>query len=400
MSYRPTALLGLALLATASAFAFPDPNIHIPDTSVANPADAGLRAHTNHLVYAGPRQEIDPVFAMFAPTHGPALAASGPSGLHPDQIRAAYGAASTGGSGAIAVVLAYHYATALNDFNVFSTQFGLPTQGGGNATNSANVVFQVVYAGGVQPKANGGWGQEAAMDIEWTHSMAPGAKIYLVEANSNSFADLFAAVDVAKGLPGVKCVSMSWGSNEFSSETGYDSHFSGGGVFFASGGDSGGVKSYPAVSPYVIGVGGTHLVVGTTVTETAWTGSGCGVSSYENAPGYQSFLGLNKRSADDISSNADPYTGCSVYDSTRYQGYVGWMVFGGTSLSSPTQAGLFNLAGAPSGDSVTELGRLYSHRNTSGLFRDITSGSAGGLSAGTGYDNPTGIGATISASAW
>ena len=49
--------------------------------------------------------------------------------------------------------------------------------------------------------------------------MAPGANIVLVEATSDSNADLFAAVKTAANLPGVSAVSMSWGLNEYSGET-------------------------------------------------------------------------------------------------------------------------------------------------------------------------------------
>src|SRR5205823_6185722 len=113
-----------------------------------------------------------------------------------------------GGSGVIAIVDAYDYPTALNDFNVFSRQFGLPVETSSSATASTNQVFQVVYASGRKPRTNGGWAQEAALDIEWAHAMAPNAKIVLVEAASNSFANLFNAVDVASSIAGVKEVSM------------------------------------------------------------------------------------------------------------------------------------------------------------------------------------------------
>ena len=58
-------------------------------------------------------------------------------------------------------------------------------------------VFQVVYASGTRPAYNSGWSQEAALDIEWSHALAPTAKIVLVEAASNSFTNLLAAVDFA-----------------------------------------------------------------------------------------------------------------------------------------------------------------------------------------------------------
>jgi subtilase family serine protease len=68
----------------------------------------------------------------------------------------------------------------------------------------------------------------AALDIEWAHAMAPNAKIVLVEAATNSFANLFAAVDVATSKVvangGRGEVSMSWGGSEFSSEAANDSH--------------------------------------------------------------------------------------------------------------------------------------------------------------------------------
>src|SRR4029453_7372103 len=127
---------------------------------------------------------------------------------------------STGGTHAIAIVDAFDYPTAENDLNVFSSQFGLPP------CTTANGCFQKVYASGTKPRKNCGWAQEAALDIEWAHAMAPSAKIILVEAASNSFADLFQAVSVANSLPGVQQVLMSWGGSEFSLESTYDSYFS------------------------------------------------------------------------------------------------------------------------------------------------------------------------------
>ena len=85
---------------------------------------------------------------------------------------------------------AYHYPTALADFNAFSQQFGLPTESSKNAMSAGNKTLQVVYAQGYQPPSGGpisrSWNLEAALDIEWAHAMAPNAKIYLIEANSAS----------------------------------------------------------------------------------------------------------------------------------------------------------------------------------------------------------------------
>ena len=90
-----------------------------------------------------------------------------------------------------------------------------------------------------------------------------------------------------------------------------------------------------------------------------------------------------------MSAVADPNTGVAVYDSYRYQGAAGWMVFGGTSASAPIIAGAFALGGgkAPS--------KPY---NTAAALHDVTSGSNGRCSvaylctAGPGFDGPTGLG--------
>ena len=297
---------------------------------------------------------------------------------------------------------AYHYATALKDFNVFAGQFGLPVEPSTNATAASNKVFQVVYATGRQPQANCGWAQEEALDIEWAHAMAPGAKIVLVEAASASYNDLFKAVDVATSLvkaAGGGEVSMSWGGSEFSTEKSYDKHFAlnSGVVYFASSGDTGGVAIYPSVSPYVVAAGGTTLLYsGTTFTgEAGWSGSGGGPSRYEAMPGFQMTTvtmpaGLTTRGVPDISFDADPNTGVSVYDSTSCQGMSGWMVFGGTSVSSPCLAGLANASGGFELDSPHQLQSSYIL--SSSYFYDVLTGKAGTFSAGNGWDFVTGIG--------
>jgi subtilase family serine protease len=140
---------------------------------------------------------------------------------------------------------------------------------------------------------------------------------------------------------------------------------------------------------------------GTVVSETGWSGSGGGVSQYEPRPAFQNVIQSivgSKRGVPDFSFDADPQTGVSVYDSTSCQGFVNWMVFGGTSVSSPSLAGIINLAGHHNGSN--ELTMLYSgyvpapsdyYKN----FRDITSGSAGVFSAGLSWDFVTGIGSSL-----
>lgn len=356
-------------------------DVLIPDSSIEGPSEIGLRAHTNHVIKTAP------------PEGG-----LGPNGgMTPAQLRSFYNMPSTGGANTIVIVDAFDYPTALNDFNVFSAQFGLPQETSTNPLASTNTVFQVVYASGSKPRGNCGWAQEAALDIEWAHAMAPRAKIVLVEAATNSFANLFAAVDVASAIAGAREVSMSWGGSEFSSEASNDFHFpSGNGiVYFASSGDTGGTTIYPSASPFVVAAGGTRVNTnssGNFLSETGWSGSGGGPSKYEPKPSYQinAVVG-NARGIPDVSSDSDPNTGVAVYDSTRCQGLSGWLVFGGTSVASPCLAGMTNLSGHFYADSTTELTHIYGKLGTTS-FRDIVSGSAGSFSCTVGWDFVTGVG--------
>ncbi|MGZ4409183.1 MAG: S53 family peptidase, partial [Gaiellaceae bacterium] len=232
------------------------------------------------------------------------------------------------------------------------------------------------------------------------HAIAPAAHILLVEATSNSFANLLAAEDYAKAH--AQYVSNSWGGNEFSGETGYDSHFAQSGVsFFVSSGDSGLPAQYPSASPNVISVGGTTLNFssGTFTTETGWSGSGGGCSVYETATSAQSSFSEygqvncgGRRSTPDVSLDADPASGVSVYDTTRYQGQAGWFRVGGTSASSPMWAGRSAVAGA-----TVNSAYVYTTNTTNSItYRDITVGN-NGASALTGYDLVTGRGSWIGA---
>jgi subtilase family serine protease len=300
----------------------------------------------------------------------------------------------------IAVVTAYDYPTAENDLAVFSSTYHLP------ACTSASGCFRKVYASGKQPAANGGWAQEAALDIEWSHAMAPNARIVLVEAASNSSTDLLPAIDVASSLVSPKAagfgqVSMSWGFSEFAGEARWDSHFQTRGVvYFASSGDAGGQRTYPCTSPYAVCVGGTTIhrdSSGNFVSETAWSGSGGGPSPYESRPTFQnsivSIVG-NHRGAPDLSFDADPHSGVIAYDSTPYGGVSGWLIFGGTSVSAPSVAGIVNLAAHFYNSSGIELSTMYSNSGTRN-FRDIVSGSAGSYTAKPGWDFVTGIGSSL-----
>lgn len=313
-------------------------------------------------------------------------AASSPSGLSPATIKSVYNfpTSSTAGAGkTIAIVDAYDDPNIESDLAVFSNQYGLP------ACTTANGCFKKVNQNGgtKYPRSDSGWSLEIALDVEWAHAIAPGAKILLVEASSNSFTNLLAAEDYAKAH--AQYVSNSWGGSEFSGESSYDSHFVQSGVsFFVSSGDNGTPAEYPSSSPNVISVGGTTLnnIGKSNFSETGWSGSGGGCSAYESKNSAQSTGSVNcagKRATPDVSLDADPSSGVSVYDSVRYQGQKGWFTVGGTSASSPMWAARSAVAG-----SVFNASYVYGSQIT---YRDITSGN-NGESCLPGYDLVTGRG--------
>ena len=310
--------------------------------------------------------------------------------LSPSQIKGAYNLYSvTGGAGTtVAIVDAYDDPTIASDLVTFSNYFSLP---------AANFVEHKMAT---TISANSGWALEISLDVEWAHAIAPNATILLVEAKSNSLTDLLAAVSYAQSYPGVKAVSMSWGGSEFSTETSYDSYFSATGItFFASSGDNGAGVIWPSSSPNVVGVGGTTLNLnsnGGVISETAWSGSGGGVSAYETQPTYQTNYGLTyaRRAVPDVSYDANPNTGVYVYDTTPYEGSSGWWMVGGTSVGAPQWAAIQALG--LSADNINFYTDAASSSYAS-YFRDITSGS-NGYPAGVGYDLVTGLGSPVTTS--
>jgi subtilase family serine protease len=331
------------------------------------------------------------------------------TGYTPAQIRHAYGFDNLTGTGkgqTIAIIDAFDDPNITSDLNTFSKQFGLPQ------TKDGTFTFSVAYAGGTKPLPDVGWAEEMSLDVEWAHAIAPNANILLVEATTNGFTDMYAAVDYAVAQ-GANVVSMSWSAPDGSGDgdVAYDKHFNVSGVtFVAASGDSLHSVGYPAASPYVVSVGGTTLTLDTQnnrSTETAWTGSnglgsGGGVSAIEPEPTYQtSFpLSLSGRGTPDVAYDADPNTGVRIYDSYGFRAKAAWFPIGGTSVGTPEWAALIALANA--GRSTTPLstsltmspvytaatGMTNGMTNYSINYFDVMSGSY----AGPGYDQATGLG--------
>ena len=265
-------------------------------------------------------------------------------------------------------------------------------------------------------KTDSGWDMETALDSEWAHAIAPKAKILIVEAVNDGGTELMKAVDYASSRSDVVSISMSWGGDEFKGETKLDSHFiskNGKASYFASSGDDGAGASWPAASSNVISVGGTSLHLIETKSkagkisirlnsETAWNGSGGGVSSYESAPAYQKDYSIPRsngmRAIPDVSFAADPMYGFSVYHNDKGVSgkNSGWNVVGGTSAGAPQWAAINSL-----GKGIT-LNTLYKDKDSasnSAFFRDIVSGKNGSCAyyctARKRYDYVTGLGSPV-----
>jgi subtilase family serine protease len=138
---------------------------------------------------------------------------------------------------------------------------------------------------------------------------------------------------------------------------------------------------------------------GSLIAESAWSGSGGGVSAYEKEPSYQTAYKISKangmRAIPDVAYNADPKSGYPIYVSsgTGTKAKGSWYTVGGTSAGSPQWAAIEAL-----GDTAA-LKKFYTDKaSTSTLkyFRDITSGSNGTCKyycdARSRYDYVTGLG--------
>jgi subtilase family serine protease len=324
-----------------------------------------------------------------------------PKGYGPTQFHTAYNLpANSTNPATIAIVDAYNHPSIKADLDTYNSTFGLPSFPSCSASVTTSCFTKVNQRGGTSyPSTNSGWALEIALDVETAHQTCQNCKLILVEADSNSYANLMTAVDEARAL-GATVISNSYGSSEFSGETAYDSHFNHPGTAFTfSSGDNGYGATYPAASPYVTAVGGTSLSLTSTNTrqaESVWNGAGSGCSAFELKPSFQHDSGCSRRTIADVSADADPNTGAAVYDSVRYQGRKGWFQVGGTSLAAPLIAGVYALAG-----NLTTLAPANSmpYTSSSNLY-DVISGSNGTCgtylcNGGSGFDGPSGLGSPI-----
>ncbi len=333
------------------------------------------------------------------------------------QLRTAYGITGAGDpSKVIAIVDAYdnpnaysHLTTYRDSMNLnASYPMGDCSSSLSSLTSGPNPCFaKVNQSGGTSyPTANSGWATEIDLDLQAASAICPDCSILLVEANSASFADLGAAVTYASTVDGVRAISNSYSSNgdapgSLNPQWDQAATTSKGIAVMASTGDGGYGVGFPASATYVLGVGGTTLQVdgsGARSSETAWSGSGSGCSSYNVAPSWQVISGSpcgTRKAIADLSADADPNSGLQIY--TTYNNTTTWWIFGGTSLSSPIMGALYAMQGGYGPTTSYPTASEYAWSAAS--YYDVTSGSNGRrcrpsvlCNAGTGWDGPTGLG--------
>jgi subtilase family serine protease len=148
----------------------------------------------------------------------------------------------------------------------------------------------------------------------------------------------------------------------------------------------------------VVSAGGTTVrrnpSSGSYLSEYPWDSAGGGRSSLEARPSYQSGISTivgSARGVPDLSFDSNPITGVWVRDTNG----GGWYIVGGTSVASPSLAGIINSAGSFHASTIDELTTIYGNIAITTDFRDITTGYCGpyaGYSGVKGWDFCTGAG--------
>ncbi len=322
----------------------------------------------------------------------------------PAQVQSIYGMPAAykkglDGTGQTIVLLeAFGYPTMQQDANAFSTLAGLPQLSSSN--------FQIVYPDGQSNPQLGiqtGWNLEIALDVEWAHTIASGAKIVVVVSNGQDSKDFQRAMRYIVNHNLGYGVSDSWeedtdyyaGPLEQKSFDQVLTRAAAKGISFQfSTGDHGddglgtpvGAAGVPADSPLATVVGGTsvlNVVGGSGTTTTGWGttltllalgnvenppaqegaegGAGGGESMYFAKPSWQSALPGTGRQTPDVSALADPYTGVPIVLTQNGEQIIQPGI-GGTSLASPIFTAIWAIAdqeaGHPLGQAAPTIAAL------------------------------------------
>ncbi|MGH3304397.1 MAG: S53 family peptidase [Streptosporangiaceae bacterium] len=376
------------------------------------------------------------------------------SALSPAQIRTAYDIAPLARKGidgsrqTIVVVDSFGSPTIAADLAHFDSYFDLP----------APPSFRVLQPVGPVPayrRRNSnrvGWAEEATLDVEWGHVMAPGASIVLVETptseneGTTGFPQIVAAERYVLRHKLGQVITQSFAATEqtfpsvasiLSFRGAYQLAARDHVTVLAATGDSGATSdqynmkdlytsravSWPATDPLVTAVGGTQLSLranGTRLApDTGWSDSGGGTSIAFPRPAYQDGVASvtgNARGVPDVAMDASCDSPVVVYGSFYGTG-PRWRPVCGTSLAAPLFAGIVALADQYAGHGkqrglglinpavyaiaarhdpgVVDVG---AGANSHNFVQDGKQYSVPGYAAGPGYDLVTGVGTIDAAS--
>ncbi len=363
-------------------------------------AVVGVQPASIHTTFASatqPPTEAQCVATFTVPCYDPAQIET----AYNEQPLFSHGITGTGET--IVIVDSYGSPTIQSDLATFDAQFGLP------APPSFNIIQPAGPVPAYDPTNSTmvGWAGETTLDVEWSHSIAPGASILLVETP-------VAETEGVAGFPQIveaenyvidhhlgQVISQSFAATEQTFPTtqslldlrsayinAYQHHV----TVLAAAGDTGAtaysnvagtllytypVVSWPASDPLVTGVGGTQLSLNAAGQRTApdrvWNDTyntalnevffgnpgpnalagGGGKSAVFPRPRFQDSVARvvgDARGVPDISMSA----ACSGLVVT-YQGFQpnpGWYVVCGTSEATPLFAGVVALADQVAGHSL------------------------------------------------
>jgi kumamolisin len=391
-------------------FHAPDNNPEVP-VSIAS-IISGIVGLDNHAVWHAFHKRKHTKKPIKISSAAPKQSPSGPGGGYsPNDIVKGYNLSSVSENGSGQIIALFELGKyQASDITKYTNYFGLPT------AKLKNVLVDGGASGGIDP--------EVTLDIELVLALAPQSQVYVYEGpNSNQGVldtyNRIATDNIAKQ------VSTSWGVGENLESTQYlkaenaiflqmAAH---GQTIYAAAGDSGAYDDYPspilvvddpASQPYVVGVGGTKLKVnpesGAYESETVWNNGpgngagGGGVSVVWGIPAWQADVSTvyskTHRNVPDVSLNADPDTGYSIY----YDGQ--WTIFGGTSCAAPLWAAFtarVNQNRVSNENPVLGFANpaLYSIATGSSYaetFHDVITGNNLYYQAKKGYDNASGWG--------
>jgi len=344
---------------------------------------------------------------------------SGPGGgLSPKDITTAYGLKGVAPNGTGQTVAVFELdGYVASDVTSYLNFFNLP-----------KVPLKNILVDGFNGSAGGG-AAEVTLDIELQIAIAPGVSSVLVYEGPNTSSGVLNTYNRIATDNIAKQISTSWGlGEEFNSTSELNAEnnifkqmAAQGQSIYAASGDSGAFDNGstvsvddPASQPFMTGVGGTTLSIandGTYISEKTWgdagsqSGGGGGISTIWSIPAYQvgvvsaATLGSNTmRNVPDVSLDADPSTGYSIFFGGQ------WQIFGGTSCASPLWAGYTaivnqvraSINAQPLGFANPSLYTIGKGANYLLDFHDIADKSTNLFyPAVAGYDDATGWGSFI-----